>query len=117
MLPLQSMFDLISPTQTINGTACQIDRKLGPTFSTLFEQYHGFFYVPLQLMGKDKGGKAAIDCSDHPDGERGLLVHGLQTRARLHKTPVTVTGIRSCTHNLTELHEITYVVHLGISLK
>ena len=34
--------------------------------------------------------------------------------ARLHKTPVTITGIRTCTRNLSELH---YVVHLGISLK
>ena len=25
-------------------------------------------------------------------------------RARLHKTPVTVTGIRTCTRNLSELH-------------
>ena len=27
-----------------------------------------------------------------------------ETRARLHKTPVTVTGIRTCTRNLSELH-------------
>ena len=29
------------------------------------------------------------------------------TRARLHKTPVTTTGIRTCTRNLSQLHEIT----------
>ena len=27
-----------------------------------------------------------------------------EIRARLHKTPVTVTGIRTCTRNLNELH-------------
>ena len=28
----------------------------------------------------------------------------LNSRARLHKTPVTTTGIRTCTRNLSELH-------------
>ena len=28
----------------------------------------------------------------------------LISRARLHKTPVTVAGIRTCTRNLSELH-------------
>ena len=28
----------------------------------------------------------------------------LRSWARLHKTPVTVTGIRTCTRNLSELH-------------
>ena len=27
-----------------------------------------------------------------------------EQRARLHTTPVTITGIRSCTPNLSELH-------------
>ena len=30
----------------------------GPTSPTLFEQCHGFFYVPLQLKYKDEGDKA-----------------------------------------------------------
>ena len=29
------------------------------------------------------------------------------TWARLHKTSVTTTGIRTCTRNLSQLHEIT----------
>ena len=28
-------------------------------------------------------------------------------RARLHKTSVTTTGTRTCTRNLSQLHEIT----------
>ena len=31
----------------------------------------------------------------------------LNTRARLHKTSVTTTGTRTCTRNLSQLHEIT----------
>ena len=36
-----------------------------------------------------------------------VLSQRLLSRARLHKTPVTTTGTRTCTHNLSQLHEIT----------
>ena len=34
----------------------------------------------------------------------GCQQRPLCNRARLHKTPVTVTGIRTCTRNLSELY-------------
>ena len=40
-------------TQTNDGTR-QIDHNTGPTPATLFEQCHGFFRVPFQLMSKDE---------------------------------------------------------------
>ena len=36
-----------------------------------------------------------------------LVMDTLGARARLHKKPVTTTGIRTCTRNLGQLHEIT----------
>ena len=39
----------------------------------------------------------------------------VRTRARLHKTPVTITGVRTCTRNLSvPLREFTYVAALMI---
>ena len=50
-------FDHTSPTQTDDGTS-QIDHDIGATSPSLFEQCHGFFYVPFQLKYKDEGDKA-----------------------------------------------------------
>ena len=56
--PLQSMFwsHLAHPDQWRHKS----DRPWhpGPTSPTLFEQFHRFFYAPLQLRYKDKGDKA-----------------------------------------------------------
>ena len=39
----------------------------------------------------------------HDLGEAPFQIQ-IKARARLHKTPVTSTGIRTCTRNLSELH-------------
>ena len=44
-----------------------------------------------------------------------LPLETLSNRARLHKTPVTVTGIRTCTHNLSEFKDFFLRIrNLGI---
>ena len=45
-----------------------------------------------------------IGKTNSPLGPISGMVAYLNSRARLHKTPVTTTGIRTCTRNLSELH-------------
>ena len=54
----------------------------------------------------------SISMHDIEKSDTAFLVHWYLTICflvwdRLHKTPVTTTGIRTCTRNLSQLHEIT----------
>ena len=55
------------------------------------------FLMVMGLVGGENGGKAKT-CR-----VLARYIRILKFWARLHKTPVTVAGIRTCTRNLSEL--------------
>ena len=72
------------------------------------DENHSCWKITLDYFLSEEGGKFILYCNFHtrklPIYLPNLYKECLDTRAQLHKTVVTITGIGTCTRTLSEWH-------------